>query len=210
MTTNATCPETEELHQLLGGSLSGERQLELTQHMDSCGCCQAKLEEVATGGTNLSHVVKHLYQSEPAGHFGLLAGLEGAGCECAAIRGVASGSRGIGPRSTGSGSPGLGRDELPLDFLGPATDTAYLGRLAQFDVMRSARPRRHGHRAGSVRLQAPTQRRASRFSTPSWPAMRSPGNASAARPGRPHRSRTKTSSPCIRSRSRGTKACRTW
>jgi hypothetical protein len=46
------------------GSLSGERQQELTQHLESCAGCQAKLEEVATGGTNLSRVVEHLHAGE--------------------------------------------------------------------------------------------------------------------------------------------------
>ena len=33
--------------------------------MDSCCGCQAKLEEIATEGTNLSQVVKQLDQAEP-------------------------------------------------------------------------------------------------------------------------------------------------
>src|SRR5258708_953445 len=65
MKSTTSCPQTEELHQLLTGSLSDERQQECTEHMDSCPCCQGRLESVATEGTNLSEVVRGLHEAEP-------------------------------------------------------------------------------------------------------------------------------------------------
>ena len=49
MKITTTCPPTDELQQLLEGTLANQRQLECTEHLDSCGCCQAKLEGIATG-----------------------------------------------------------------------------------------------------------------------------------------------------------------
>lgn len=115
------CPEREELRQLLDGSLSGERQQECTQHMDSCECCQAKLEEIATEGSNLSQVVEHLQATAPdtnSAYWPALKELDNVYQET------------FVPRTTPR------RGTPSLDFLLPATDPAYLGRLAQFDVMR--------------------------------------------------------------------------
>ena len=65
MKITTTCPQTDELQQLLEGTLTDQRQQECTEHLDSCGCCQAKLEEIATGGTNLSQVVEKLHEADP-------------------------------------------------------------------------------------------------------------------------------------------------
>ena len=60
MKSTTACPQTEELRQLLSNSLPDERQQECTEHMDNCPCCQARLESVATEGSNLSAVVRGL------------------------------------------------------------------------------------------------------------------------------------------------------
>lgn len=121
MKTGTACPATEELQQLIDGSLSGERQRECTEHMDTCECCQAKLDELATAGTNLSRVVEHLNQSEPVAASAYWPALNALS---AAVQPT------IVPRS---GPPSR---DTSLSFLQPPSDTAYLGRLAHFDVMR--------------------------------------------------------------------------
>src|SRR5260370_16213726 len=121
MKTETECPNSEELRQLVDGSLSGDRQQECTQHIDSCSCCQLKLEEIATGGTNLSSVAEKLHDAEPiasAAYWPALKALD------------ADGQPTMVPES------GTRSRDLSLDFLQPPTDPAYLGRLAQFDVMR--------------------------------------------------------------------------
>ena len=65
MKIDTTCPQPEELRQLLGGNLSDQRQQECISHMDSCPCCQAKLESIATEGTDITRLVEHLPESEP-------------------------------------------------------------------------------------------------------------------------------------------------
>lgn len=121
MSTNKNCPEHEELRQLLEGSLSSERLKQCTAHMDSCACCQSKLEDIATEGTGLSQVVEHLDAVVPASgsaYWPALKSLDNVYRET------------FVPRSTPK------RGTPSLDFLQPPTDPAYLGRLAQFDVMR--------------------------------------------------------------------------
>jgi serine/threonine protein kinase len=123
MNNTITCPPTEELRQLISGALSSDRLSQCTEHLDSCPSCQTKLEELATEGTNLSQVVEHLHESEPlatSAYWPALKGLaNGTAAETATIPQAKSRTR-----------------EVQLTFLQPATDPAYLGRLAQFDVMR--------------------------------------------------------------------------
>ncbi|HET6422653.1 MAG TPA: hypothetical protein VFG20_03155, partial [Planctomycetaceae bacterium] len=121
MATISQCPGHNELRQLLDGSLSSERQQQCTQHMDSCECCQAKLEELATDGTPLTQVVEHLNAAAPgsgSAYWPAIKELDNVYQET------------FVPRTTPR------RATPSLDFLQPATDPAYLGRLAQFDVMR--------------------------------------------------------------------------
>lgn len=121
MKTTTGCPPTEELGQLLDGSLSGERQQECTDHIDTCSCCQVRLEEIATQGTNLSRVVEHLHEAEPvaaSAYWPALQALE------------------AGVQQTVVPESGARSRDLSLNFLQPASDAAYLGRLAHFDVMR--------------------------------------------------------------------------
>ncbi|HXT61022.1 MAG TPA: serine/threonine-protein kinase, partial [Pirellulales bacterium] len=121
MKAATACPQTEEFRQLLSGSLPAERQQECTQHLDACECCQARLEEIATEGTQLSQVVKSLHQAAP----------DATSAYWPALQSLNAGAQpAVAPRA-----PLRARD-LSLDFLGPPSDAAYLGRLAQFDVMR--------------------------------------------------------------------------
>jgi WD40 repeat protein len=124
MNISTMCPPTEELQQLISGSLSTERQEACTRHMDSCECCQAKLEEIATGGSNLSRVVERLHEAEPAATSAYWPALNSLGTE--ANLAVAKVAAKIEERPR----------DLSLHFLQPSSDPAYLGRLAHFDVMR--------------------------------------------------------------------------
>src|SRR6185369_267879 len=110
-----------ELAGLVDGSLSGERQQECTNHIDSCECCQAKLEEIATAGSNLSRVVERLHEADPIASAAYWPALKALHADVTQTVVPESGTRTRG---------------LSLHFLQPASDPAYLGRLAQFDVMR--------------------------------------------------------------------------
>lgn len=111
------CPEPDELRQLLNGSLDEQRQQECREHVITCECCHSRLEEIATAGTQLSAVCRQLAQPDPNATEAYWPALD------AEVRVNSS-------RPTGRSR------ELSLDFLGPATDGVYLGRLGQFDVMR--------------------------------------------------------------------------
>jgi len=127
MKIGAECPPTEDLNRLVDGSLTNERQKECTDHLDTCGCCQAKLEEIATGGTNLSRVVEHLQDAEPVA----------ASAYWPALKALdASVQKTLVPDTPAGGSPGARSGSISLSFLQPASDAAYLGRLSHFDVMR--------------------------------------------------------------------------
>lgn len=125
MATATDCPAPHELNRLLDGSLSSERQRECTRHLDECPCCQEKLEQIAAAGTNLIQLVEHLDTDRPAADSAYWPAVQALS---------ANFDETFVPRS-GSGS-GVRRRDPSLEFLMPATDPAYLGRLAQFDVMR--------------------------------------------------------------------------
>jgi WD40 repeat protein len=132
MKTSTECPNTAELRQLLDGSLSGEEQQACTDHMDSCECCRAKLESLAVEGTNLSEVVERLPDSQPlagSAYWPALKSLD---------RNVATESREVAPEMQQTFVPKTTARirDVSLSFLGPASDSAYLGRIGQFDVMR--------------------------------------------------------------------------
>jgi hypothetical protein len=120
MKTGTHCPPTEDLQQLLHGSLAGNRQEECIRHMDSCECCQAKLEDLATEGSNLSQVVQRADESEPVATSAYWPALKSLDTDAPAA------PPSVRPRSR----------DASLSFLQPPTDAAYLGRLAHFDVMR--------------------------------------------------------------------------
>jgi WD40 repeat protein len=120
------CPKPEELKQLIEGSLPEQEQEQCTTHLDTCACCQTQLEAIATEGSNISRVVEHLNEVEPmatSAYWPVLNALnsDGGGSGGGAVAAVKTTQRVRG---------------RALDFLLPPSDPAYLGRLAQFDVMR--------------------------------------------------------------------------
>ena len=121
MKTGTNCPHPDELRQLLGGSMADQRQQECLSHMDSCPCCQAKLESIATEGTDITRLVEHLPESEPMATSAYWPALKALDAEMG---------------RTMTSEPAAKTRGVSLDFLQPATDSAYLGRLAHFDVMR--------------------------------------------------------------------------
>lgn len=120
MSVATKCPETNELEKLLDGTLSGERVQECMGHMDSCECCQAKLEAIATGGTNLSQICEQINQSEPVATSAYWSAVKELNVDLGET---------FVPRRTRS-------QEVSLSFLQTASDPTYIGRLAHFDIMR--------------------------------------------------------------------------
>lgn len=121
MNSTAVCPEPEELRQLLDGSLSGQRRHECTDHLHTCACCQARLDELTALTTRFSEVSRLVNQAGPEA--------------TAAYWPAPNALEAQAPNASTSRSAGRAREQL-FDFLTPASDAAYLGRLGQFDVMR--------------------------------------------------------------------------
>src|SRR5580765_4253078 len=123
MKTGTACPQTEELQKLLDGSLSGDRQQECTNHIDSCTGCQAKLENIAVDGTNLSQVVEHLPDGQPVADSAYWPALQALKLNIATENGdvVEELKQTFVPQTTARVR------DASLAFLEPATDAAYLG-----------------------------------------------------------------------------------
>lgn len=119
----SNCPSHEELRQLLADLPSSEQKERLAAHLEGCEPCQAKLEDLATGGTNLSQLIEGVHKSEPLAESAFWP----------AIRAVGP-AAGFAP--TIAPPPTLRTKDSSTNFLLPPTDPAYLGRLAHFDVMR--------------------------------------------------------------------------
>ena len=156
------CPHTDELRNLLDSSLSDERQQECMEHMESCSCCQSRLEGVATEGTNLSQVVRGLSESEPQATSAYWPALKAVETE------VAQWVMTPPPRPK----------DVSLHFLQPASDTAYLGRLPLHACWAAAA----GGGARGIRFAAASQCR-SQVSIPSSWAMKLPISVSAVKRG---------------------------
>jgi serine/threonine protein kinase len=123
MKSVTTCPSTDELRALLRGSPSNQQQEQCAQHLDQCAACQAKLEKLAVGETNLSQLINRSHESIPAAASPYWAAIRAAGNAAA-----------LAPTISPPARPRLG--DSATNFLLPPTDPAYLGRLAHFDVMR--------------------------------------------------------------------------
>ena len=126
MTSNPACqcPSKEELRQLVEGSLSGDQQKVYEPHLENCPGCQNALELLATGETNLSQVVRLAEASVP----------QATSAYWPAIRAASQSPNDI---ATLDGKAIKPIRELQLDFLQPANDPVYLGRLDHFEVMRT-------------------------------------------------------------------------
>jgi serine/threonine protein kinase len=132
MKTGTVCPHTEELQKLLDGSLTGERQQECTDHIDSCTGCQARLESIAVEGTNLSQVVEHLSEVNPVAESAYWPALQALKLNLA----TKSPDEAEELKQTVVPQTTARIRDASLAFLEPAGDSAYLGRIGHFDVMR--------------------------------------------------------------------------
>jgi len=128
-----SCPPTDDLKQLLTDGLAGERRDECVEHMDKCECCQQRLEEIAVEGTNLSQLVEKIYTAEPMATSAYWPALKSLDTPLPPSA-VGNTPNDI-PTPPEGARPPRSR-EVSLNFLQPASDSAYLGRLHQFDVMR--------------------------------------------------------------------------
>ena len=197
MKTNMTCPQTEELRQLLDCSLSDDRQLECMQHMDSCPCCQARIESVATEGTNLSAIVRGIHEAEPqatSAYWPVVQAMEST----------------VQEPVQGKATKTLRRHLPPFFETGQRLGVSWPPGSFRRDAR--ARPWRHGRGARSVRFAASSSPSLATKNSPirSYLATKLPTSVSAGKLGPPHRSRMRMSSRCIKSSSAEDGSALTW
>ncbi len=116
-----SCPTADELRELLVGGLSDVRQQECVAHLDECCGCQEAIQQTATGDSTFPEIVEHIDQHQPAKQSAYWSAVKVVERELATTF-----------------VPNMQRDlsKLKLDFLGPPSDPAYLGRLDHFDIAR--------------------------------------------------------------------------
>ena len=124
--TKTACPDCHELQQLLEGSIGDSRQQELVAHLDSCTCCQRKLEGLAECESRICELVEHIDQARPDSKSAFWPALKKVENELAET---------LIPISSQDLPIPKARD-LKLDFLEAPLDPAYLGRLGHFEISR--------------------------------------------------------------------------
>ncbi len=119
-TSCKSCPGEDVLRDLIGGELPEAEQQEVVEHLDGCSGCQQVIEKVATGADSWTHVVEHIDRAQPPSDSAFW-----------------NAQRQVENAMAETYVP-LTRDtrETALDFLQPANDPAYLGRLDHFDIAR--------------------------------------------------------------------------
>jgi hypothetical protein len=116
MTLRANSCNSLQLELLLGDEAGGESLHSLTDHVESCVACQARLAELAGGSTWWTEARESL-----------------SSCAEYPWSPDASWSSGFVPRRAGANES---RDSLVRKFLAPASHPELLGRLGRYDIER--------------------------------------------------------------------------
>jgi serine/threonine protein kinase len=122
MTPSTSCPDEAHLKGLLEGSLPGDEQCALTEHLDACECCQHTLESLAVGDAGWADRLRHCDRDRPGSDSAFWPALRNLKREIDATEAQPT-----------SEEPDAG--PVQLDFLAPAEESGYLGRLGHFDVV---------------------------------------------------------------------------
>ncbi len=115
-----TCPQREQLSELLAGVLSETEQGELTAHLDRCPPCRQELERLASGEEAWQETARKL----------------GAACAShePALQEALADLCGYGFGEPTRTEPGPSADDS-LVFLGPSQEPGHLGRLDHYEVI---------------------------------------------------------------------------
>src|SRR5437660_5898314 len=118
MTCSPDCPQVEDWHELLGGSLPGDQQVALQAHLETCAQCLQTLEECAAGQEAWTHAARHLDRVRP-------------GDDVAFRNALAKLELEIDDPTAADAKL---ETEWALDFLTPSDQPGLLGQLAHYDV----------------------------------------------------------------------------
>ncbi|MEL6106391.1 MAG: protein kinase [Planctomycetota bacterium] len=128
MTTISTCPESEKLVGLIRGDLPQEELERMTAHLESCETCQIAIQSIATGEVAIDAMLSRVGDLTPPKESAYWNAVS-----TASIEAVGETDPGLSAPSSGDRRRAL---EHELDFLEPAEDSAYMGRLQHFLVSR--------------------------------------------------------------------------
>src|SRR5262245_9652048 len=116
-----TCPGPDRLQELLAGRLSPREPQDVTSHLDECTCCQQSLEALAAGDLQLPTALFATDRGQPPSDSAYWPALQKLENDVVTLLQTPSGGTDT-------------QSELSLDFLGPAEEPGYLGRLGHFHV----------------------------------------------------------------------------
>jgi len=137
MALQTTCPPRDDLRQLLGTDLGVKAQVELVNHLDSCVCCQHALEEIAAeGDSSWQRNCRHVAVDRPSGTSAYWPALQAVQEELVLQNDppvtIASS---IVIQSENHAPAEDDIEHIPLDFLEPADEAGYRGKLGNFNVV---------------------------------------------------------------------------
>ena len=123
------CPSEEALNVLLADGTAAGSHPGTAEHVGSCLGCQQRLESLAVGPeAELAAVVRNMGEAEPPANSAYWKALGRA----EAALSDSSVTQGFGTDGNDGGSP----PDVNLNFLSPAAEAGYLGRISAFDVKR--------------------------------------------------------------------------
>src|SRR3954449_1728885 len=114
------CPDKGRLQKLLDSRLAPSEQGDVVRHLDECVGCQQALEGLATGEWAWAEPARGCGGARPPDQSAF----------CPALLSVEAAVAVDAPAA--SPEPAPAPEEVSLDFLSPADDPAYLGRLNHF------------------------------------------------------------------------------
>jgi Tol biopolymer transport system component len=126
MNRQTVCPDTARLQELLDNCLPDEEQSDLVRHLDSCTCCQHSLEALACSDSGCAEAVRHVDQVRPPSESAFWPALRHLEAEAVTLTLPAP-----PPVTPIPDAPA----DLSLDFLSPADQPNFLGRVGHFNVV---------------------------------------------------------------------------
>ena len=133
------CPCTAELQNLIEGRLDESQQTLIVHHLDSCICCQQRLEGLAEGEAALCELVQHIDRDRPDAKSAFWPAVERLR-DGLAVRDDLVARDGLRetviPERNSASMSAANVDALDLSFLAPPSDPAYLGRIGHFEISR--------------------------------------------------------------------------
>jgi WD40 repeat protein/serine/threonine protein kinase len=127
MNRQTVCPDTARLQELLDNCLPDDEQSDLVRHLDSCTGCQHSLEALACGGSSCPEAVRHVDEVRPPSDSAFWPALRQLESEANTLT--------LPVQPPPDTSIPEAAPDLSLDFLSPADQPNFLGRVGHFNIV---------------------------------------------------------------------------